>query len=206
MNLKSLLLTTCLALATTPLFTACQVSHKTKSESDNLSKATEAYNNGNYQEAAKLFEKSCNGGVAESCFGLGLLYDKGQGVKQDYAQAAKWYEQACNGGMTESCHNLGILYEEAQGVKQDYVQATKLYEQSCNGGVAVSCIKMATMYAKGQGVKEDSELAMSYMKKACDLGQADVCYALQQEQKEKNRGCIRLAQKIVKFHTIFARF
>ena len=115
MNLKSLLLTTCLALAATPLLTACQVSQETKSESDNLSKATEAYNNGNYQEAAQLFEKSCN------------------------------------------------------------------------GGVAFSCIKMATMYAKGQGVKEDSNLAMSYMKKACDLGQADICYALQQEQKEKNK-------------------
>ena len=34
MNLKSLLLTTCLALTATPLLTACQVSHKTKSESD----------------------------------------------------------------------------------------------------------------------------------------------------------------------------
>ena len=49
----------------------------------------EAYNKGDYQKAAQLYQKACDSGVAEGCSNLGDLYADGQGVNQDYQKAAQ---------------------------------------------------------------------------------------------------------------------
>lgn len=38
-------------------------------------------------------------GQAEGQSNLGILYDLGQGVKQDYVEAAKWYRKAAEQGL-----------------------------------------------------------------------------------------------------------
>jgi len=43
----------------------------------------EAYDKGDYQKAAELYQKACDGKVAFGCSDLGVLYADGQGVKQD---------------------------------------------------------------------------------------------------------------------------
>ena len=112
MKYKSLLLATCFSFALTPLAMA-------KNAEDLFNQGINADDKGNYTQAAKLYEQACNGGVAESCNNLGLLYKEGQGVKQNYAQAAKFYEKACNGGVAQGCYNLGNAYYTNKGVKQN---------------------------------------------------------------------------------------
>ena len=41
-------------------------------------------------------------GVAEAQFNLGMMYDSGQGVRQDYAEAFRWYRKAADQGYTEA--------------------------------------------------------------------------------------------------------
>ncbi len=48
---------------------------------------------------------------------LGLIYAKGQGVKQDFAEAANWYRKAAEKGNAFAQTNLGLFY--AQGPRRD---------------------------------------------------------------------------------------
>ena len=54
-------------------------------------------------------------GHADAQFGLGTLYENGQGVPQDYAQAAGWYRKAAEQGYQGAQARLGGLYENALG-------------------------------------------------------------------------------------------
>mgnify|MGYP000444017742 CR=1 FL=1 len=54
---------------------------------------------------------------------LGLLYEYGQGVKQDYKHAVSWYQKAAEQGRESAQHELGFMYDNARGVIQDYVMA-----------------------------------------------------------------------------------
>ena len=47
---------------------------------------------------------------------LGLLYEKGNGVRQDYSEAAKWYRKAADQGSVYGQISLGYLYEKGNGV------------------------------------------------------------------------------------------
>lgn len=53
-----------------------------------------------YKSAKRSFERSCEGGSAEGCYSLGLLYYNGQGVKQDYGKARKLFRKARERGYT----------------------------------------------------------------------------------------------------------
>ena len=59
-----------------------------------------------YAKAAVLFERSCNQKNGIACYNLGLMYQKGNGVKQNCAKALALYEQACKNGEPAGCENL----------------------------------------------------------------------------------------------------
>ena len=84
-----------------------------------------AAGNGDYTTAAKLFKKACDGKSTDGCYNLGLLYDKGYGIKLNYSKAAKYYKKACDDGIAEGCINLGVLYYNGQGVSMNKFKAYK---------------------------------------------------------------------------------
>jgi len=98
-----------------------------------------AYNNGNYQEAKKLWEKAANQGNAEAQTNLGNMYHNGQGVRQDYQEAVKWYRKAANQGYAEAQSNLGVMYGLGQGVRQNISKAKELFGQACDNGFQKGC-------------------------------------------------------------------
>jgi len=72
----------------------------------------EAYDKGDYQKAAELYQKACNSGEAGGCFNLGLLYKNGQGVKQNYQKAEQYYGKACDLGLQLGCDDYRMLNEK----------------------------------------------------------------------------------------------
>ncbi|WP_326483199.1 tetratricopeptide repeat protein, partial [Haemophilus influenzae] len=58
----------------------------------------EATKRGDYQTAFKLWLPLAEQGNASIQFNLGLMYKKGQGIKQDDFEAVKWYRQAAEQG------------------------------------------------------------------------------------------------------------
>ncbi|MEE3745253.1 tetratricopeptide repeat protein [Campylobacter porcelli] len=58
----------------------------------------------------KKLEISCDNGDMDACYNLGVLYDDGNGVKQNYQKAAKLYQKSCDNNHILSCAALGRLY------------------------------------------------------------------------------------------------
>lgn len=123
----------------------------------------EAYNKGEFDKAAKQWQKACDDNVARACHNLGFLYEDARGVKQDYHKAAELYKRSCNGGFAGSCLNLGALYIKGQGIGQDYIKAINLYKKACDGDIAEACHNLGVLYALGKGINQDYRLA----KKVC---------------------------------------
>lgn len=81
--------------------------------SEDLTKlGAEAYNQGDYQKAAQLWQKACDGGEALSCGGLGDLYAEGKGVRQNFSTAKQYYGKACDLGLQVGCDNYRKLNEK----------------------------------------------------------------------------------------------
>jgi hypothetical protein len=59
-------------------------------------------NAGNYQHALKWFRRAARKGNPNACGNLGLLYFRGQGVKQNYAYASAWLNLAVRHGLEEA--------------------------------------------------------------------------------------------------------
>ena len=111
--------------------------------------AAEAYNQGDYQKAAQLFQKACDGGNALSCGGLGFLYANGKGVKHDYQKAAQLFQKACDGGEALSCNGLGALYAEGKGVRQNFSTAKQYHGKACDLGLQLGCDYYRILNEKG---------------------------------------------------------
>ena len=73
-------------------------------------------------------------------YNLGLLYAKGQGVRQDYAQARHWWEKAAAQGLPDAMISLGMMYEKGRGVWPDKQAAQEWYDKACCKDGARICI------------------------------------------------------------------
>ena len=74
--------------------------------------ATKAYDKRDYQKAAKLFQKTCDGGDAKGCYNLGVLYENGQGLRQDKSYAKEYFGKACDLGDQLGCDDYKKLNEQ----------------------------------------------------------------------------------------------
>ena len=63
-------------------------------------------------------QAAAQGNVAAQ-FNLGVMYENGQGVRQDYVQAVQWYRKASEQGDAQAQYNLGLMYYDGRGVRQD---------------------------------------------------------------------------------------
>lgn len=154
-----------------------------KTPEDFFNQAVNATENGNYAQAAEWYEQACGYSdyetkIAAACNNLGVLYAKGQGVKQNYHQAAKFYGKACDGGVVQSCSTLGYFYHNGTGVKQNQTQAAQFFEKSCNGGIALDCVFSARFYEDGLGVKQNYTKAAKLYEQACNNGEINGCQFL----------------------------
>ena len=109
----------------------------------------EAYDKGDYQKAAQLYQKACDGGNAMGCSNLGGLYADGQGVRQNYQKATELWQKACDNRNAEGCFNLGVSYETGQGVKQNFSTAKQYYGKACDLGLQLGCDNYKKLNKKG---------------------------------------------------------
>ena len=128
------------------------------------------YKNQNYSEAVEWFLKAAVLGDANAQNQLGLMYEKGQGVKKDYSKAFEWYSKSADQGNTSAQYNLGVIYKEGRGVKRDYTKAVEWYSKSAEQGNANAQYDLGIMYEKGRGVTRDYTKAIEWYSKAGEQG------------------------------------
>lgn len=63
------------------------------------------------------FEKMAKAGDAKAMTTLGLIYQQGEGVKQDYALAYDWYLKAFEKGDGDALNNIGVMFRDGLGVE-----------------------------------------------------------------------------------------
>ena len=61
------------------------------------------------KEAAKWFRLAAEQGYSYAQYGLGGLYQYGEGVPKDLKEAAKWYKLAADQGVEDAIKALGKL-------------------------------------------------------------------------------------------------
>ena len=83
------------------------------------------------------------------CHNLGVLYQNGQGVKQDYQKAVQLLQKACDGGEAGGCSLLGVFYETGQGVRQNFSTAKQYYGKACDLGLQLGCDNYKKLNKKG---------------------------------------------------------
>jgi TPR repeat protein len=65
---------------------------------DAFFQGAEALNKGDVKSAISLFKKAYSEGHSIAPYTIGVLYEKGEGVKQDFYQAKIWYTKAADKG------------------------------------------------------------------------------------------------------------
>jgi len=116
---------------------------------DLLKEGTNAYNQGNYQKAAKLFKKAANQGNTEAQTDLGSMYYEGEGVRQDYKESAKWFKKAANQGDAQAQFSLGVMYLNGQIIRQNLSLAKELFGKACDGGYEGGCYNYKILNERG---------------------------------------------------------
>ena len=87
----------------------------------------------------KWYRQAAEQGFADAQLNLGVMYDEGQGVKQDDVEAVKWYRQAAEQGYAKAQYNLGVKYYQGEGVRQDKGQAKEWFGKACDNGHQDGC-------------------------------------------------------------------
>ena len=67
-------------------------------------------------------------GSADAQAALGLLYERGDGVKQDLVEAMRWYRAAADHGSSLALGLLGARYANGRSAPRDFVQAYMWFE------------------------------------------------------------------------------
>ncbi len=136
------------------------------------------YASKDYPSAVTAFRKAAEQGIALAQYNLGIMYDKGLGVKQDYQQAVSWYHKAAEQGVGIAHYNLGVMYDKGLGVKQDYQQAVFWYRKAAEQGIALAQYNLGIMYDNGLGVEQDYQQAVLWYHKAAEQGISPAQYNL----------------------------
>ena len=142
-----------------------------------IEEAEFAYERGDYTQAARLFSPLAEQGVASAQFYLGLMYEKGRGVRQDHSTALTWFRKAAAQGYAGPQNNLGLMYERGRGVRKDTVRALMWYTVAAamlNGNEGKTAMKRRD-YLTSQMTAAQIEQAQE-MARHCQQSHFKGCY------------------------------
>jgi len=140
--------------------------------------AVKDYNKGGYISALNTFYVLAKKGDPKAQYNVGMIYEKGKGVKADLAEAMKWYEKAAKQGNAMAQYNLGRLYHEKGDHNEPhaYEKAKYWYEKAIENKVKEAYNNLAALYMEGKGVQRDEKKAFDLFRQAADLGDGAAQY------------------------------
>ena len=65
--------------------------------------------NKNDFKSEMFYANACNNGLAEGCYILARMFEKGKDIKQDASKAKIFYSKACDGGVAYGCEKYSML-------------------------------------------------------------------------------------------------
>lgn len=140
-------------------------------------KAFNAYLRGDYEHAQREFRPLAERGNVLAQYKLGLMYNNGEGVKQDFGEAVRWFHRAAAQGYAPAQRGLGIKFEKGQGVKRNYSEAVRWYRHGAEQGDAAAQYRLGRMYVLGRGIRRDFTEAVAWFNLAADQKVEDAATA-----------------------------
>jgi hypothetical protein len=144
--------------------------------------AKEATRDGKYDPAYKKWKAQAKDGDARSQYSLGVLNEKGpgikQGIEQDYAQAQYWYMKAADQGMVKAQYNLANMFLAGRGMKVDHGEALRRFRLAAAKGYPPAQYNLAYMLEVGQGEDQDIAQAFHWYQKAANKGLPEAQFKL----------------------------
>ena len=145
---------------------------------DEYLKGLNAAKSGDFQKAIGIWLPLAEAGDPNSQRGLGVMYQRGDGVKKDTAEAIKWLQLSANAGHPEAQYFLGYIYGNGDGVKTDINKAIKWYQSSAKSGHKQAQYGLGMAYYYGEGVEKDLAKAFELIQSSANQGFVDAQYAL----------------------------
>lgn len=138
----------------------------------------------NRSEAAKLWRRALNISPVprgwETWYAniegrLGLMYLKGDGVRQNYDDALRYLTRAAGADDAGAQSALGDMYAKGLGVSKDLGKAEHWYSMAANQGDIDAMILLGNIYYNGDenyGISKDFDKAFHYYSNAANIGDA----------------------------------
>ncbi len=96
-----------------------------------------AFDKGDFVQAMAEWQSAAERGDPDAEFGLGTLYERGDGEKQDYRQADHWYEKAAEHGHIGAEYRLALISSAgSDDFPADLVEAYKWILLASEKGLA----------------------------------------------------------------------
>lgn len=124
-----------------------------------------AFEQQDYDQAAKLFEPLAAEGDDLAQTYLGWLFENGKGEDKDFERAADLYNSAAKQGSGWAELLLAADYDEGRGVAKDPVQAFDWAKKAVEHGVIEGCGRVGMHYYEGKGVAQDGKEALKWWEK-----------------------------------------
>lgn len=120
----------------------------------------------NLVKAAQLLQAASANGNSRAMAQLGILYERGDGVKRDPSHAKELFEKATASGDDWGQFNLGETYERGGVVSVSYDTAARYYQLSAAQHNFLAEYRLGLLYQDGKGVPQDYGKAYEWYSEA----------------------------------------
>jgi TPR repeat protein len=132
-----------------------------------LESGVKAYKKGDFPRALKDFKADAS---KISCYNLGLMHYKGEGVKANRREAVRWFRKSAEMGHSQAQFIIGTMYDKGEDLAKDPGEAFAWYLKAAAKGHMQAQFNVGYMYTMGEGVKKDRNEAAGWLKKAAVQG------------------------------------
>ena len=148
------------------VFMACALAGQAAWASGETDAALQAYRDGNYPAAIKIWRKLAADDNPDAQYALGVAYLKGHGVEWNLTEAIAWFEQAAQAGHVSAMFNLAGIFWEGRGTQQDFSRAVHWWQRAATHDDSASQYNLGLAYFLGQGVTSNPAQAIAWLQKA----------------------------------------
>ncbi len=110
------------------------------------------FRQGRFAEAYVALTAAAIAGDPRAARYVGVLYDTGEGVRQDRAEAVEWYRRAAGLGDPIAMFNVAVSYDSGIGIARNHRQAARWYRRAAALHDSRAEYNLALMYRSGDGV------------------------------------------------------
>jgi TPR repeat protein len=121
-------------------------------------------------EAIAFYRQAAERGDAEAAYQLGVLYDRGQGVRPDAAQRNGWWQKAAERSYAPALLALAEMARAGDGMAKSEPAAAGYYRRAAEAGSGPAAISYARALRDGVGVTRDAAQAWEWFSVAIGLG------------------------------------